>query len=31
MMRIITGKAKGIRLKTLEGQMTRPTAKQIKV
>ena len=30
MMRIITGKAKGIRLKTLEGQMTRPTAERVK-
>jgi len=30
MMRIITGKAKGIRLKTLEGETTRPTAERVK-
>ena len=30
MMRIITGKAKGIRLKTLEGEATRPTAERVK-
>jgi 16S rRNA (guanine(966)-N(2))-methyltransferase RsmD len=30
MMRIITGKAKGIRLKTLEGESTRPTAERVK-
>ena len=30
MMRIITGKAKGIRLKTLEGDTTRPTAERVK-
>ena len=30
MMRIITGKAKGIRLKTLEGDMTRPTSERVK-
>ena len=30
MMRIITGKAKGIRLKTLEGLNTRPTAERVK-
>lgn len=30
MMRIITGKAKGIRLKTLEGDNTRPTAERVK-
>ncbi len=29
-MRIITGKAKGIRLKTLEGDTTRPTAERVK-
>ena len=29
-MRIITGKAKGIRLKTLEGNLTRPTAERVK-
>lgn len=29
-MRIITGKAKGIRLKTLEGEATRPTAERVK-
>lgn len=29
-MRIITGKAKGIRLKTLEGDLTRPTAERVK-
>lgn len=29
-MRIITGKAKGIRLKTLEGNTTRPTAERVK-
>ena len=30
MMRIITGKAKGIHLKTLEGNITRPTAERVK-
>ena len=30
MMRIITGKAKGIRLKTLDGETTRPTAERVK-
>lgn len=30
MMRIITGSAKGIRLKTLEGDTTRPTAERVK-
>ncbi len=30
MMRIITGRAKGIRLKTLEGEATRPTAERVK-
>ena len=30
MMRIITGKARGIRLKTLEGLETRPTAERVK-
>ena len=30
MMRIITGKAKGIRLATLEGEATRPTAERTK-
>lgn len=30
MMRIITGSAKGIRLKTLEGDNTRPTAERVK-
>jgi len=30
MMRIITGKAKGIKLKTLEGVQTRPTAERVK-
>ena len=30
MMRIITGKAKGIRLNTLEGNTTRPTAERVK-
>ncbi len=30
MMRIITGTAKGIRLKTLEGNATRPTAERVK-
>ena len=30
MMRIITGRAKGIRLKTLEGDNTRPTAERVK-
>jgi len=30
MMRIITGSAKGIRLKTLEGEVTRPTAERVK-
>ena len=29
-MRIITGKAKGVRLKTLEGDATRPTAERVK-
>lgn len=29
-MRIITGKAKGIRLKTLEGEATRPTSERVK-
>ena len=29
-MRIITGKAKGIRLNTLEGEMTRPTSERVK-
>lgn len=29
-MRIITGKAKGTRLKTLEGESTRPTAERVK-
>ena len=29
-MRIITGKAKGVRLKTLEGDTTRPTAERVK-
>lgn len=29
-MRIITGKAKGIRLETLEGEATRPTAERVK-
>ncbi len=29
-MRIITGKAKGIQLKTLEGEQTRPTASRVK-
>ena len=29
-MRIITGSAKGIRLKTLEGEVTRPTAERVK-
>ena len=29
-MRIITGKAKGIKLKTLEGDNTRPTAERVK-
>ena len=29
-MRIITGKAKGVRLKTLEGDTTRPTADRVK-
>ena len=29
-MRIITGRAKGIRLKTLEGDATRPTAERVK-
>ena len=29
-MRIITGKAKGITLKTLEGETTRPTAERVK-
>ena len=30
MMRIITGKAKGIRLATLEGEATRPTTERVK-
>ena len=30
MMRIITGSAKGIRLKTLDGEITRPTAERVK-
>ena len=30
MMRIITGKARGIRLATLEGETTRPTAERVK-
>ena len=30
MMRIITGRARGIRLKTLEGDATRPTAERVK-
>lgn len=30
MMRIITGKAKGIKLATLEGEATRPTAERVK-
>lgn len=30
MMRIITGKAKGIHLKTLEGEATRPTTERVK-
>ena len=30
MMRIISGTAKGIRLKTLEGDATRPTAERVK-
>ena len=30
MMRIITGRARGIRLKTLEGETTRPTAERVK-
>ncbi len=30
MMRIITGKARGVRLKTLEGDNTRPTAERVK-
>lgn len=30
MMRIITGKARGIRLKTLEGEATRPTSERVK-
>ena len=29
-MRIITGKAKGVRLQTLEGEVTRPTAERVK-
>ncbi len=29
-MRIITGKARGIRLKTLEGEATRPTSERVK-
>lgn len=30
MMRIITGRARGIRLKTLEGEATRPTSERVK-
>ncbi len=30
MMRIITGKARGVRLKTLEGEATRPTTERVK-
>ncbi len=30
MMRIVTGKAKGIRLDTLEGESTRPTSERVK-
>ncbi len=30
MMRIITGRARGIKLETLEGDMTRPTAERVK-
>lgn len=30
MMRIITGKARGVRLETLEGENTRPTAEKVK-
>ncbi len=30
MMRIITGKAKGVRLNTLEGSFTRPTSERVK-
>ena len=30
MMRIITGKARGIKLNTLEGTATRPTAEVVK-
>lgn len=30
MMRIITGKAKGVRLHTLPGEQTRPTAERVK-
>lgn len=30
MMRIITGKARGVRLDTLEGEATRPTAERVK-
>lgn len=30
MMRVITGRARGIRLKTLEGEATRPTAERVK-
>ena len=30
MMRIITGKARGVRLETLEGENTRPTAERVK-
>ena len=30
MMRIITGKAKGIRLATLDGEATRPTSERTK-
>ena len=29
-MRIITGKAKGINIKTLEGEATRPTSQRVK-
>ena len=29
-MRIITGSAKGTRLETLEGEMTRPTSEKVK-
>ena len=30
MMRIITGSARGVRLDTLEGEMTRPTTERAK-